>query len=124
MIKLEEDVESKVFYALVTWNESLVETAPIEVQHNFEEFEDVMPTNLLLGFPPMRDIQHQIDLVLSSIRPNKPHYRMSPKEHEELSRKVNELLEMGYIKESMILYTRPALLVPKKYGSWHMCIDI
>ena len=45
----------------------------------------------------MRDIQHQIDLVLGSVFPYKLAYKMSPKEHEELTRQVDELLDKGLI---------------------------
>jgi len=49
-------------------------------QSLLKEFKDVFPNDLPLGLPPLRGIEHQIDLLLSTPLPNKPAYRCIPSE--------------------------------------------
>jgi hypothetical protein len=88
-----------------------------------QEFDDVFPDDTLSGLPPLRGIEHQIDFVPGASIPNRPAYRSNPEEMKELQRQVDELMEKGYIRESMSPCAVPVLLVPKKDETWRMCVD-
>ncbi|GJV50043.1 zinc knuckle CX2CX4HX4C containing protein [Tanacetum coccineum] len=51
------------------------------------EFKDVFPEEIPAGLPVIREIQHCIDFLPGASIPNKPAYRMNPKEFTELHRK-------------------------------------
>lgn len=63
---------------------------PKELQLLFD-FGDLIPGELPIELPPMRDIQHAIDLVPGSSLRNLAAYRMNSTEHQELKRQVDEL---------------------------------
>ncbi|XP_016733447.1 uncharacterized protein [Gossypium hirsutum] len=75
-----------------------------------KEFEDVFPEHIPNGLPPIRGIEHQIDFIPGASIPNRPAYRTNPEETKELQKQVNELMEMGYIRESLSPCTVPVLL--------------
>ncbi|XP_022899409.1 uncharacterized protein LOC111412720 [Olea europaea var. sylvestris] len=118
---IEEACEAYVLVVLEE-NEEHTELPPI-MGNLLHEFFDVIPDEIPLGLPPMRDIQHCIDFIRGTSLPNKAAYRMNPKEQEELQRQVDDLLAKGFVKENMSPCAIPALLVPKRDGFWRMCID-
>ena len=65
---------------------------PIHLEHVLDEYSDVFPQDLPLGLPPIRGIEHQIDLVPGASLPNKATYRCNPQETQELQRQIEELM--------------------------------
>ena len=108
--------------ALLCTND-LVGALPSVIISLLQEFEDVLPKEVPYGLPPIRGIEHQIDFISGVSIPNRPPYRSNPEETKELQRQVGELLEKGYVRESMSPCAVPVLLVPKKDGTWRMCVD-
>jgi hypothetical protein len=96
---------------------------PRAITNLLQEFKDIFPAEIPSGLPPLRGIEHQINLIPGATLPNRAAYRTNPKETKELQRQVQELLDHWYVLESLSPCTVPVILVPKKNGTWCMCVD-
>jgi hypothetical protein len=99
------------------------QSLPSLVVSLLQEFEHVFPKEKSNELPSIRGIEHQIDFVPGAAIPNRPAYRSNPEETKELQRQVEDLMSKGYVRESMSPCAVPVLLVPKKDGTWRMCVD-
>ncbi|XP_071928112.1 uncharacterized protein [Coffea arabica] len=95
----------------------------VRVFRQVKESKDIFSEDVPDGLPPLRGIEHQIDLIPGAPLLNKPAYRMGLKETKELQRQVEELLRKGWTRESLNPCVVPMILMPKKDGAWRMCTD-
>jgi hypothetical protein len=93
------------------------------VSNVLQDFDDVFPEEVPAGLPPLRGIEHQLDLIPGATLPNRAPYRTNPEETKEIQKQVQELLDKGYIRVSLSPCAVPVILVPKKDGTWRMCVD-
>ncbi|XP_051149220.1 uncharacterized protein LOC127263941 [Andrographis paniculata] len=91
-------------------------------QFDRNEFSDVLPKELPSELPPIRGIEHQIDFIPGAQLPNRPAYRANPDETKEIQRQIQDLLDKGWVRESLSPCSVPVLLVPKKDGKWRICL--
>ena len=78
---------------------------------------------LPLGLPPLRGIEHRIDLIPGAPLPNKAPYRINPEETKEIQRQVQQPIDNGHVHESLSPCAVPVILVPKKDSTYCMCSD-
>ncbi|RDX81440.1 hypothetical protein CR513_37881, partial [Mucuna pruriens] len=82
---------------------------------------DIFPKDIPLGLPPIKGIEHYF--TMEATLPNRVAYRANPEENKEIQQQVRKLIEKGWIRESKSPCVVPMILVPKKDGSWRICVD-
>ncbi|MCO5609604.1 hypothetical protein L7F22_063834 [Adiantum nelumboides] len=96
----------------------------LELSKFLNQFQDVFIDDIPGELPPKRgDDDHAIELIPSSSPPNKPPYRVSQAQQEEIMRQVNELVKKEMVRPSSSPFCSPFLLVHKKDGTYRMCVD-
>nr|GFD03278.1 putative reverse transcriptase domain-containing protein [Tanacetum cinerariifolium] len=88
----------------------------------FRDFPEVFPEDLL-GIPPARPIEFQIDLVPGVVPVARAPYRLARPEMKELAEQLQELSDKGFIRPSSLPWGASVLFVKKKDESFRMCID-
>jgi hypothetical protein len=91
-----------------------ITSLPSVISRLLQGYKDVFPEETPAGLPPLRGIEHQIDLILGAALPNRPPYCTNPEETKEIQRQVQALLDKGYVRESLTPCAVPVKLVPKK----------
>jgi hypothetical protein len=122
------DVHTTECYAIICTDtlfsfENMPPTLPPAVANILQEYEDVFPQDVPPGLPPVIGIEHQIDLIPGASLPNRALYRTNPEETKEIQQQIQELLDKGYIRESLSTGVVPIILVSKNDGSWRLCTD-
>ena len=77
----------------------------------------------LPGLPPQREIEFAIDVVPCATPTSITPYRMASVELKELKLQLQELLEKGFIRPSLLPWGVPVLFVKKKDGTLRLCVD-
>ncbi|XP_057747232.1 uncharacterized protein LOC130966444 [Arachis stenosperma] len=86
------------------------------------DFPEVFPEDIP-GFPPQREIEFAIELVLGAGPVSIAPYRMAPIELAKLKTQLEELLNKRFIRPSVSPWGAPVLLVKKKDGGIRLCVD-
>ena len=119
-----ENPSSVMHYVLVCKDEppktNTSHDLPLVLSSLLQEFQNVFPDELPLGLPPLRGIEHWIDLIPGAPLPNKAPYRVNPEETKEIQRQVQQLVDNGQVHERLSPCTVPVILVPKKDDTYHM----
>ena len=115
-------VSKKAFVLLIRTGSTDETSTPCGIDF-MTQYPTVFPDELPKELPPRRHIEHSIELKEGSQPKFQYPFRMSPVERAEVTRVVNELLDLGYIRPSMSPWGAPVLFAPKPDGTLRFCID-
>ena len=96
--------------------------AELELRYLIKKNKDLFKTE----YTSYEDIVHTSDvipLVPDAKIPNRPMFRYSPSELQEMHTQVDSLLKYGLIQKSSSPFGSPVLFVKKKTGELRMCVD-
>jgi hypothetical protein len=63
---------------------------PPAIANLLQEYMDVFPSEIPPGLPPVRGIEHTIDLIPGASLPNRAAYRTNPEETKEIQCQVQD----------------------------------
>ncbi|GKE26531.1 putative reverse transcriptase domain-containing protein [Tanacetum coccineum] len=108
-----------------------VTTKKVEDKSKEKRLEDVLIVQYflevfledLLGIPPTRQVEFQIDLIPGAAPVARAPFRLALSKMKEFLDQLKELSDKGFIRPSSSPWGAPVLFVKKKDGSFQMCID-
>lgn len=94
---------------------------PKVVQQLIEEFSELFqePSDL----PPRCHCDHRIPLIPGASPVAVRQYCYKPALKDEIEKQVAEMLQSGLVQPSSSSFSSLVLLMRKKDGSWHFCVD-
>ncbi|KAA0047602.1 ty3-gypsy retrotransposon protein [Cucumis melo var. makuwa] len=110
---------SKVDRQLIV-KESVEELRP-EFEQLELEFANIF--NIPSELPPMRQVDHRIQLKEGTNPINVRLYHHPHAQKNEIEKLVNEMLDSRIIRPSISPFSSPVILVKKKDGGWRLCVD-
>ncbi|MCO5562216.1 hypothetical protein L7F22_015842 [Adiantum nelumboides] len=126
----DKSIKSSIFVYMIFVKDSLSDVNKTQVNENgsqedlelskfLNQFQDIFIDDIPRELPPKRgDDDHAIELIPGSSPPNKPPYRVSQAQQEEIMRQENELVEKGMVRPSSSPFCSLVLLVHKKDGTY------
>ena len=119
------DSASAFFHIRILDSDSLTPTSDTsqypEITKLLTQFATLFQTPTTL--PPSPTTNHAIHLLPNSEPINIRPYRYPYFQKQEIETQVENMLQSGIIRPSTSPFSSPVLLVKKRDGSWHFCVD-